>query len=503
MMKIWLKPQRWFVPILALALFCNIMISDRSVAEAAEQNAYQDGYVSPEEYEGKNDTERFQKMFNDISDGTVITSIAKENSWDAMNISAPVCVLQPGKTYYIDDTVKIAGGFVKIIGNGAKIVSDNSKHVFEFDTGWQTQIDNVEFVKCKEPVYFVGRNREAGKIIITNCRFYNCTGYAIVTNRRSCTVTVKDNDFIGCERYWWSNSTDLSVFEHNWAKGCVLSSAYPAPIRVTRTSDGNEITGTETDEFTCRINNNVFIADDSSEPNGRAWIETALTDMIIEGNRFGGTTGNLAVVNTMPGMTVNKNYQMIAGYKVNVNAEKTTGIRLLNNYTVSNNAMGMINLNGLPNLVEITGNRGFDRYATLANWDSSVSADTQSSLISAREFIKFVIFGNSGHNLDKEYYDFKGYKSSVPSNLQSYVNTIFDSSSNLSGNAAAVMKLQNENGLLNEQISQLQTDNADLQANINELTPENRDLKSEVSQLQSEADQLKSEIQELKARLGQ
>ena len=430
-------------------------------------------YVTPEQFGAQgdgvtNDSQAFIKMFDEIDRLTF--SIESKEKRGVFNITAPLCILRAGATYNIVNTIHVPCSYLKIIGNGAKIISNTQYRVFMFDvfdngrsSGWQTEFDNISFVNCKEPIWFGYKNLEAGKIIINQCRFHECTGYAITTNRRSCTVVIKDSTFTGCDRYWSSNCNDLSVFENNWASYYVLTDSEKTPIKLTRTE-------APTDEFSCRIVNNIFVPTTNSMLQGRAWIYCDVPDMTIQGNRFGGEAGSMPVINVAPGMSVD-----------NVSLpEESSCVRIINNYT-ANGDDRLINLIGLPTLIEVTGNRGFYGHTTAVGWDSSVSASKQKKLINAAEYLKIIMFGNSGYHVDnKRFWD--EIASNVPENLVPYVNNIA-SSSKLSSDTEYKLELASS------QVDELTETNESLIKRVAELEAENEALKKSSKSSGTQSDQ--------------
>ena len=201
------------------------------------------------------DTQAFQDMFDEMyAQSKSLQGFYDDNGTPRQrgvnNVCAPAVTLTSGKEYLITDTIHIKSPACRIIGNNAKIKSDNQHRVLGFDVfsetvngqtvnynpGWLTSIETVVFVNCLEPIYFDYKNIEGGMINIARCRFNVCTGYAITTNRQSCVVTIKECVFEGSERYWWSNCNDMAVFEGNWASWYKLTAAENAPIKVTNTS---------------------------------------------------------------------------------------------------------------------------------------------------------------------------------------------------------------------------------------------------------------------------
>lgn len=414
----------------------------------------EDSYITPESFGAKgdgvtDDSEAFKKMFAQIANNTNSTESREQKG--VYNINAPVCLLNPGSTYIITQTLHIPCAYLKMYGNGAKIKSNNTNRIFAFDvfdngraSGWQTEIDSVEFIDCHEPIWFEYQNFEAGKIIISKCRFHECTGYAITTNRRSCTVTIRDNTFTGCDRYWSSNCNDISIFENNWASYYQLTDSDKSPIKLTRTEAPN-------DEFSCHISDNMFVPTDSSVVDGSAWIDCNVPDMTIERNRFGGEPGSMPVINVASGMTVNNDKE----------AERTSCIRVLNNFSVNGNNR-IINLIGVPTLMEITGNRGFYGNTTAVGWDASVPKPTQDELIKNAEYLKIIYYGNSGYHVDNSRF-WDEIKSNIPENLVPFVNKIYNTSDG-SGNletqlndvAIQLDNLTKLNDSLQERISELE-----------------------------------------------
>lgn len=376
-------------------------------------------YVTPEMFGAvgdgiQNDKTAFENMFAYIKEHT--SSIASEKG--VYNISAPVAHLKSGTTYYISGTISIPCSFLKIVGNGAKIQSDNINRLFEFSesaAGWQTEIDDVSFVNCKEPIYFSYMNIESGRIVITKNRFNNCRGYAITTLRRSCIVKISGNTFEGTDRYWYSDSNDVSIFEDNWASSYVLDADNTAPIKIVKTSG---------DEYSCRLSRNLFVPCVSSV-TGRAWINCGISDITIEDNRFGGESGSMPIINTLSTMSVDT-------------VNKTSSVRIINNLTVNVYRYRLINLIGLPSLIEVTGNKGFYDNTKIIDWDDSVSSESRTSMISSSKYLKIIIFSNNGHHVDSNVYD--EVNSNVPENLIPYVNKIFDKSSGTSQYEIEIVK---------------------------------------------------------------
>ena len=114
--------------------------------------------------------------------------------------------------------------------------------------------------------------------------------------------------------------------------------------------------------------------------------------MTIEGNRFGGEPGAMPIINTMAGMDVNNNG--------NNNGELTAALRIINNMCSTVYRSTLINVIGLPSLIEITGNKGFYNGQQMIKFDPSLSSSDIADLISHNQFLKIVVFGNVGYNTD-------------------------------------------------------------------------------------------------------
>ena len=451
------------------------------------KEAKEKGYITPEmcgcdDKQSTDDSQAFYNIFDLLQDPNLnlTDSIPMSGGYDTGNFTVPTIVLTGTKTYKINSALLIKCPVVKIQGNGATIISDNDNRIFDFKYGYKTEIDDVEFFKCTEPIYFEWQNLEAGRITITNCAFHQCKGYTITTDRRSCIVTIKDNNFTGCERYWWSNNNDMAIFEGNWCGFYTLSDEYKAPIKVTREPrvTNGQLERTDIDEFTCKIRDNVFVPTKSSY-KGLAWIDCSVPDMTIENNRFGGEPGSLPIVNVLEGMTAYNDPK-----DADKGKRRSTGLRIINNFT--DNLEGgyknspnegadnsrMINLKGLPSLIEVTGNRGFYYFINAIMWDPALSEEDQTALINnvkestdRPDFIKIIIYGNSGYHVD--YKD--EINDNVPANLLPYVN-------------------QHVNV----------DDLSDYIKNIEDYVEENEELKEEYDKVKDENDKLKNENEELK-----
>ena len=148
------------------------------------------------------DTEAFQKAFEDIGKYSLRDFYLPEG------------------TYYLTETVDISAlSNGEFHGNGYPeiVMKDPSKDIFSHRCAWKLTVDGISFNGGKSHLLLKNNNVDRTNIFITNCKFQESSGFAILLERdlRSAHILIDRCSFNG-NRQVLQNASDWARLSNSW-----------------------------------------------------------------------------------------------------------------------------------------------------------------------------------------------------------------------------------------------------------------------------------------------
>lgn len=232
--------------------------------------------LTPEQYGAvgdgtTDDTAAFVAMFN--AGKQMETTVNNENV-------TPAFVLTKNYKIGIINIPNI--NYTNIIGLGCMI--QGGGFYFPTDSSWRANIEGITFVSSNNPIYFDTRNLEYGKIIISKCIFYSCTGVAITIKRRSVNSFIEKCTFRGCTKSILVVDNDHCKISDNWFECNTLWEDKHCDIEQQAPNEGFlEVTG------------NFFIPGIAQTALEPTWIKIGRSANITN-NRFSGENSTIHTI---------------------------------------------------------------------------------------------------------------------------------------------------------------------------------------------------------------
>lgn len=125
-------------------------------------------------------------------------------------------VIFPGGVYLISDDIPMDSFCVK--GEYQALIKQTNpdKSIFISNYAWQLTIQNISFLGGKNQIDLHNPNLDTGQIVIDHCRFYNASGFAVITDVLSTTVDIKDCEFIQNAQTWLNRRCDQAIMQNCW-----------------------------------------------------------------------------------------------------------------------------------------------------------------------------------------------------------------------------------------------------------------------------------------------
>lgn len=184
-------------------LFATLIINDR--INVKQIGAYGD--------ETHNDSNAFQKALDYIEANSY-----QYSPNNRANIGYDIPLYIPKGKYLLNERVTCESPYLKIIGDNAILITDESTdNILLFTNGYDISINNIQFVGGYNQIEVNDdSNRDHSKIEITNCRFWLSNNYSIKIFDQSCMAIINDSYFYQNNHIYESTMIDKTNFNNCW-----------------------------------------------------------------------------------------------------------------------------------------------------------------------------------------------------------------------------------------------------------------------------------------------